>query len=173
MVASRQFTTFNFLVEIRVEGVSDRLCEAAFAECDGLEMSLEPKTFHQGGMNTEQVHLAGPISYGQITLKRGMSKDFGLWRWFSEVMKTEGRSLRGQGTVVMRDGALQPQMTFKLKDCLPIKLHAAALNAKEGGIAIEEFQLVCAAIAVDFDSPQLGLNIQGGASLNLQANIGF
>jgi phage tail-like protein len=173
MVVNRIFTTFNFLVEIRVEGVADQLCKAEFAECDGLEMSMEPKTFHQGGQNHEQVHLAGPVSYSQLTLKRGMSRDFGLWRWFTEVIKTDRRGLRGQGLVVMLDGAQQKQITFKLKDCLPIKLRVPALNAKEGGIAIEELQLVYAAMEVDFDSPQAGLTVQTSVGVQAQGRIGL
>jgi phage tail-like protein len=175
MVANRLFTTFNFLVEIRVPGIagSDPICKAAFAECDGLEMSMEPKTFHQGGQNYEQVHLAGPVSYSQLTLKRGMSKDFGLWRWFTEVMKTEQRGLRGQGLIVMLDGAHQKQMTIKLKDCLPIKLRIPALNAKEGGIAIEEMQLVYAAMAVDFDSPEADQPMQTSVGVQAQGSIGL
>ena len=152
MAVDRIFTTFNFLVEISVDGIADQVCEAAFAECDGLEMSMEPKTFQQGGLNTQQVHLAGPVTYAQLTLKRGMSKDFGLWRWFTEVMKTEQRGLRGQATVSMLDANQQEQIKFKLKDCLPIKLRVPSLNAKEGGIAIEEMQLVYAAMDVEFPS---------------------
>lgn len=150
MAVERVFTAFNFLVEISVEGLADQLCQAAFSECDGLEMSMEPKSFQQGGLNTEQIHLAGPISYAELTLKRGMSQDFGLWRWFTELMKTDRRGLRGQATIVMLDGNKQEQLTFKLKDCLPIKLRAPALNAAEGGLAIEEMQLVYAALEVEF-----------------------
>jgi phage tail-like protein len=144
------FTAFNFRVEISVSGVSDEICEAAFAECDGLELTMEPKTFHQGGEHTRQVHLAGPVSYTQLTLKRGMSADFGLWRWFAEVMKSDQRGLRGQASVVMLAGDGSPQVTFMLSDCLPIKLRAPALNAKDGLLAIEELQLVYAALDVRF-----------------------
>jgi phage tail-like protein len=172
MVANRIFTTFRFAVEINVEGISEEVCRAAFAECDGLEMTMEPKTFHQGGQNTEQIHLAGPVSYAQLTLKRGMSKDFGLWRWFTEMSKTDKRRLRGQASIVMLDGAGQKQITFKLKDCLPIKLRAPALNAKEGGIAIEEMQLVYSSLEVDFDSDQAEDNVQVsvGAKAQTPAN---
>lgn len=150
MSIDRIFTTFNFLVEISVEGIDEPVCQAAFSECDGLEMSMQPKTFQQGGANTEQVHLAGPVTYAQLTLKRGMSLDFGLWRWFNKMMQPDQRSLRGQATVVMLDANRQEQLTFKLKDCLPVKLRAPALNAEEGGIAIEEMQLVYAAMDVEF-----------------------
>ncbi|MFQ6027665.1 MAG: phage tail protein [Dehalococcoidia bacterium] len=150
MAVDRVFTAFNFLVEISVDGISDQVCEAGFAECDGLEMSIEPKSFQQGGLNTEQIHLSGSTSYSQLTLRRGMSKDFGLWRWFTETMKTDKRGLRGQATVVMLDANKQEQMKFKLKDCLPVKLRAPALNAREGGIAVEELSLVYAAMELEF-----------------------
>ncbi len=38
-------------------------------------MNMESKTFHQGGQNNQQVHLAGKVSYGQLTLKKSMSKE--------------------------------------------------------------------------------------------------
>lgn len=144
------YTNFNFRVEITVPGVNGFICEAAFAECDGLEMSMEPKSFSEGGNNTAQVHLAGAVTFSQLSLKRGMSSDFGLWRWFNEVMKSDGRGLRGQATVVMLAADhVTTQVTFKLRDCLPIKLKAPALNAKEGAIAIEEVQIAYAAFDVE------------------------
>ena len=144
------FTAFNFLVEISVDGIADQVCEAAFAECDGLEITMEPKSFQEGGNNTEQVHLAGPVSYAQLTLKRGMSADFGLWRWFDAVLKTDGRGLRGQASVTLLAADRSPQIQFKLRDCLPVKLRAPALNAREGLLAIEEMQLVYAAFDVEW-----------------------
>lgn len=153
MADERIFTAFNFQVEISgisVPGVSIPVCKAAFAECDGLEVTMEPKTFHQGGLNTEQVHLAGPVSYAQLTLKRGMSTDLGLWRWFNEILKTGQRGMRAQAKIVMLGADREPQLTFNLKDCMPTKLRAPALNAKDGVIAIEEMQLVYAALNMEF-----------------------
>lgn len=153
MVDPRLFTTFNFEVRITVDGVdgvSGFVCEASFAEVEGLEVSMEPKTFSEGGNNTRQIHLAGAYSYSQLTLKRGMSKDFGLWRWFSEVMKSDRRGLRGQASVVMFAADHTPQVEFLVHDCLPTKLRVPALNAKEGVVAIEEMQLVYAAFDVKF-----------------------
>jgi phage tail-like protein len=157
------FSTFNFAVEITVEemptsGESGFICKAAFAECDGLELSMQPKTFQEGGLNTAQVHLAGPASYGQLTLKRGMSHDWGLWQWCNAVMKSEGRHLRGQVRVILLDTQSGPQekrqplMEFILTDCLPTKLRVPPLNAREGAIAIEEIQLVYSAMDVALPS---------------------
>ena len=54
------FTAFNFAVEINVPGVSTKVCNAAFAECDGLEMTMDVKTIREGGNNGRQIRLTGP-----------------------------------------------------------------------------------------------------------------
>ncbi len=36
---SDPFTAFNFRVEIMLAGAAEPLCEAAFAECEGLELA--------------------------------------------------------------------------------------------------------------------------------------
>lgn len=134
------FTTFNFSVEIRVEGVSEQVCSAAFSECDGLEMTTEVKTIREGGNNASQVRLTGPSSFAQLTLKRGMTANFDLWDWVSAVVSNP--SLRADADVVLlaADGQTK-RATFRLKRCLPVKLKAPALNAKDGAVAIEELQL--------------------------------
>ena len=81
------FTAFNFAVEIEVDGVSPKVCNASFAECDGLDMTMEVKTIREGGNNGRQIRLTGPVSYGQLTLKRGMTETFDLWDWFSAMLK--------------------------------------------------------------------------------------
>ena len=79
------FTTFNFAVEITVDPVSKRVADAAFSECDGLEMTMEVKTIREGGVNDRQYRLTGPVAYGQLTLKRGMTGNWDLWDWFQRV----------------------------------------------------------------------------------------
>ena len=67
------FTAFNFAVEIRVDGVAMQVCDAAFAECDGLEMTMDVKTIREGGNNGKEIRLTGPLKYGQVTMKRPSS----------------------------------------------------------------------------------------------------
>ena len=138
--AAHPFTAFNFLVEIQVNDVGERLCLAAFSECDGLEMTVEPKTIQEGGRNSGPVHMAGPVSYSQLTLRRGMTANVDLWRWFERVNRGEG-GLRGTAEVVMFTGDRTEQFRFVLEGCLPVKLKAPALSAQDGQIAIEEMQV--------------------------------
>ena len=136
------FTAFNFLVEVQVSGMTGTLASAAFSECDGLEMSMEPKTIREGGRNSGPVHMAGPVSYAQLTLKRGMTANVDLWRWFERVNAAGNGGLRGTIEVTSFAGdASAEQFRFRMGGCVPVKLKASPLNAKDGQIAIEEMQV--------------------------------
>lgn len=137
------FTAFNFKILLDVKGLSNSLCEGMFSECDGLEITMEPKTIREGGNNNQQIHLLGPVSYGQLTLKRGMSKTLHLWKWFDLVLQQGQAGLRADGVVILlsSDRATE-NLRFNLIRCLPVKLRAPLLNAKDGLLAIEEMQIV-------------------------------
>jgi phage tail-like protein len=139
--AAQPFTGFNFSVELRVGDTIPRVCNAAFSECDGLELTMDAKTIKEGGNNAQLHRLAGQLSYGTLTLKRGMTSTFDLWDWFAQV--TEDPSLRADGEVVLLapDGVTE-RARFILQRCLPVKLKAPPLNARDGAVAIEELQLV-------------------------------
>ena len=147
------FTAFNFEVQLRVSdhkahGLSDPLVDGEFAECDGLEMTMEPKTLKEGGNNTSQVHLVGQVTYGNLTLKRGMTANLDLWNWFSLATSGPTRGLSAEGTIVMRNERGAPRMQYELAGCLPIKLKGGALNAKDGQVAVEELQLVYGSLSL-------------------------
>ena len=101
---------------------------------------MEIKTIREGGNNNRQIRLAGPVAYGQLTLKRGMTSSFDLWKWFTDTV--DDPSIRASANVVMlaADGSTE-RARFELSRCVPIKIKAPALNAKDGTIAVEELQL--------------------------------
>src|SRR6266478_3330293 len=139
-VPNYPFTSFNFAVEINVDPVSNQICSASFSECDGLEMTVEAKTIREGGNNGAVVRMAGPVSYGQVTLKRGMTANFELWDWFDKSVSDPGLRASAEVVIFSADGQSE-RARFLLKRCLPVKLKAPGLNAKDGMVAIEEFQL--------------------------------
>jgi phage tail-like protein len=135
------FTTFNFLVEITLGSAPEKLCDAAFAECDGLEMTLETRAVREGGRNAGPVLMAGAVAYAPLTLRRGMSSNADLWTWFERVAGGE-RGLRASVEVVMLAADRASEQTrFVLTGCVPTKLRAAALNARDGLLAVEEMQI--------------------------------
>ena len=142
------FSAFNFGVEIVRAGDSSPFVNAAFSECDGLEMGMEIKTVREGGANDRQIRFAGPATVGQLTLKRGMTDgSFDLWKWMSDSIADP--SLRAEAEVVLyaADGASE-RARFVLSRCLPVKLKAPVLNAKDGAVAVEELQIAYERITV-------------------------
>jgi phage tail-like protein len=159
------FSSFNFSVEISVPGVSRKVCSAAFAECDGLEMNMEVKTIREGGNNGTQIRLVGPTSYGQLTLRRGMTATFDLWDWFTATMNNA--RLRADAEVVLlAENGTTERARFILKRCIPVKVKAPAMNAKDGAVAIEELQLA-------YESLKLKRPGGGGAGLSFGVSAGL
>ena len=134
------FMNFHFSVEIHINGTSPSLCSAAFSECDGLEVTMGIKSIREGGNNGQQIHLTGPVTYGQLTLKRGMTNSFDLWDWFDTTVTTVRQRAQAE-VVIFSTNGLTKLTSFVLTNCIPIKLKAPMLNAMDGKVAIEELQL--------------------------------
>jgi phage tail-like protein len=134
------FTNFNFSIEINRGESAAPLVNAAFSECDGLEMSLEVKTIREGGANDRQIRLNGPVAYGQLTLKRGMTENFALWQWFKDSVADPRLRASAEVVLLAPDGHTE-RARFVLTRCVPIKIKAPALNARDGQIAVEELQV--------------------------------
>jgi len=166
------FTAFNFAVEISVPDVAPTVCAAAFAECDGLEMTQEVKTIRSGGDNGTAYRLAGPATFAQVTLKRGVTGSTDLWAWMAASI--DDPTLRGDGEVVVfaEDGVTE-RVRFVLERCLPVRVKAPPLNARDGLVAIEELGLVCDRISLR--APGLGFGIGIGVGIGgagVSASVG-
>ena len=71
---------------------------------------------------------------------RGMTRNHDLWTWFQDSVADP--RLRADAEVVMLgpDGKKE-QARFQLSRCVPVKIKAPALSAKDGNVAIEEMQI--------------------------------
>jgi|SRR5579859_256826 phage tail-like protein len=55
---------------------------AEFQECSGLTMEREVTPVREGGTNDFEWLLPGQLTYPPVTLKRGITYNRELWRWF-------------------------------------------------------------------------------------------
>ncbi|MFE9690610.1 phage tail protein [Micromonospora sp. NPDC005806] len=177
MPLDQPFVAFRFEVVLDLDeptaGLASPLCEAAFAECDGLELTMQVKTLEVGGVNDRQVHLIGPVTAGQLTLKRGMTTNLQLWDWFARGTRP-GSVLTAHGQIVVWAADGTPGLEFTLTGCLPVRMRAPGLNAAgAGGVAIEELALVYEKLEVGAAGASLGLSVGIGASVSLSAGIGL
>jgi phage tail-like protein len=139
---------FRFRVEFEVDPLSNQggggpveICSGAFAECTGLEATMEPKVIKEGGRNYGAVQRAGPVTFATVILKRGMTSTRHLWRWFEAVNRNGGYAHRLAVKVTMMNSAGKSMISWKLEKAMPIKFKAADLNAKGTEVGIEELHL--------------------------------
>jgi phage tail-like protein len=141
------FTAFNFAVEITRSGGGGAMVSAAFSDCDGLELTREPRTIREGGNNGQVIRLSGPVGYGTLTLKRGMTASFDLWTWFEQTVQDP--ALRADAEVVLLGAnGSDVRARFLATRCLPVRLKAPTLNARDGAVAVEELQLAYETLSI-------------------------
>lgn len=140
---------FRFRVEFAEDRVDDsgswepvELCSGAFAECSGLEATMEPKVINEGGRNYGPAQRAGPVTFSTVILKRGITTTDHLWQWFQLVSAESGYAHRLSVTITLLDPAGEPQLEWMLDKAMPTKFKSPELNAKGSEIGIEELHLV-------------------------------
>lgn len=142
--AMSPFQVFNFEVSFYKaspgQSGEEPMCSGAFSECTGLEATMEPKVVKAGGSNYGAVQLAGPVSFATVILKRGMTSNRDLWRWF-QMVGGGAYAYRLRAYVDMLDAQGNIVITWALDNCLPVKFKAADLNAKGTEVGIEELHL--------------------------------
>jgi phage tail-like protein len=121
-------------------GRSVNLCGGAFAECNGLEATMEQKVIREGGRTYGAAQRAGPVSFATVVLKRGISPNGDLFRWFAKVSQREP-GYRLTVRIDLHDAQGKKRMTWELVNALPVKFKAADFNARATDVGIEELHL--------------------------------
>lgn len=139
---------FRFQVDFFTDTLADtashtpfQVCSGAFAECSGLEATMEPKVIKEGGRNYGAAQRAGNTTFATVVLKRGISTNQNLYQIFNSV-STGTFAPRMQVTINLFDGNGVAQMAWQLDRAMPIKYKFADLNARNSEVGIEELHLV-------------------------------
>lgn len=116
------------------------VCSGAFAECTGLEATMEPKVIKAGGVNYGAAQRPGPVSFATVILKRGMTTTRDAFKWF-QLVAGGAYAYRLSAEIQMQDAAGEAVVTWSLDHCMPVKFKASDLNAKGSDIGVEELHL--------------------------------
>jgi phage tail-like protein len=142
-VVSAEIIPFRFHVTLfDSANASQPLCQGAFSEVSGLEASMAPKTYKEGGRNWGEVQLSGPTTFPPIVFKRGMTALADLWSWFEATTSGANYGLRYTGRIDVYTPAGDPAWAWELTQALPTKFKGPDLSATASQIAIEELHLV-------------------------------
>lgn len=130
------------------------LCSGAFAECTGLEATMEPKVIKAGGSNYGPAQRVGQVSFATVVLKRGMTTTRDLWKWF-QLVAGGAYAYRLSAEITMQNPAGEPVLTWKLARALAVKFKAADLNARGTEVGVEELHLAHEGLTL-VDTPASG-----------------
>jgi phage tail-like protein len=122
------FTGHRFNVEI------DGVTAAAFSEVSGLDSTTDVIEYRTGGDPVIR-KLPGLHRFGNITLKRGLTKDRSLWEW--RVSVVEGRVQRRNGSIILLNAAGEDVLRFNFFNGWPCKWEGPTLNARTNEVAVE------------------------------------
>jgi phage tail-like protein len=135
------FAAFNFIVEI------DGVTKAGFSECSGITMETDPIEYRNGSEDITVRKLPGLKKYGNITFKRGFTKDKGLWEWRKLVL--DGKTERHSGSITLLNEARKASVRWNFSEAWPRKLDGPAFNAKTNEVAIETLEIVVEGVEVE------------------------
>jgi phage tail-like protein len=113
--------------------------DGGFSECTGLEMSMTPEEYKEGGRNGAVLKFPGRVAWSNVTLKRGAALSSTLWDWHYGFVVGSGR--RRDGVITMLDAARRPAVVWFFRRGLPIKYTGPTFNATQNSVAIETIEI--------------------------------
>ena len=151
--------TFRFELAFESEPLSgsgggEAPVDGAFSECIGLEATMEPRVIQVGGHNLGALQRVGPVTFGTVVLKRGVSEGGRLIRWFARVTAGDYGyrcNVRIRLKAPSENGEPRTVLTYKLERALPVKFKAADFSARSTEIGIEELHLVHEGLTLEED----------------------
>jgi phage tail-like protein len=143
-------SAYRFQVSLLPVGrqTADIAVHGAFQECSGLEVEMDVQEHQEGGRNDGVVRRIGRAKYTNLVLKRGMFQNAPggpvngeLWSWMQDVVGGVRPARRYDGLVEVMSVGETVVARWAFSRGLPAKLTGPQLDAKTGGVAIEELHI--------------------------------
>jgi phage tail-like protein len=130
----------TFLFE--VDGVD----MGSFQEVSGLEVSIDTEDVQEGGQNSFTHKLPGRMSWPNITLKRGVTKQDSLLKWLNEAsgetFAVNGNKLvRKSAAITLVDRTGKRLRAWNFIDAYPVKWSGPSFAASSTDAANEELEI--------------------------------
>jgi len=130
---------FHFKVEFDGFGTGTD-ADVRFQEVSGLNVSIETEAYPEGGENRFSHRHVKPVSFQNLTLKRGMlvgSKLIGWFRNAIEGFKFKPTTVR----VILLNEKHEPLEAWSFTNAIPVKWNIDPFNAQDGKVLAETIEL--------------------------------
>jgi phage tail-like protein len=135
------YSGYNFWVEW------DGIVHAGFKECSGLTATRKAGLYREGtDKSLGQRQIPGLNSYGNISLKRGVTDNKELWIWHKNLQ--DGVTDRRNVSIILANDKGEEKQRWNLENCWPTVWNAPSFNAASDEVAIETLELVHEGITV-------------------------
>lgn len=139
------YANFRFVLEM------DNLQVAGFSECNGLQMEIKTFDYKEGGRNNTTLKFPEHASYGNVTLKRGVTFFDELINWQLEVADGRFEDRPREETnfaIIFQDEQGTEVKRWNLIRAFPVKWTGPDLKANASEIAIESLEIAHEGIQV-------------------------
>lgn len=133
------FGNFRFKLELGDVEV------AGFAECTGLNVETKVFEYKEGGNNATTLKFPESSTFGNVTLKRGVTNSNELIEWqFDVVSGTFGKNRRADNpnvAIVLMNEKGEDVRRWNLVRAMPVKWVGPDLKASASEVAIETLEI--------------------------------
>lgn len=135
------YAAYNFHLEI------DGVQSGGFVECSGLQMETSVFEYKEGGNNQTTLKFPEHTSYGNITLKRGITRSNDLINWHKNIVNGKF-SKNNKVAIILRNEKKQSVRRWNLKKAFPIKWTGPDFKADSTDVAIEALEIAYEGIQI-------------------------
>lgn len=132
-VSPDPLTGLRFIVTIAGEKIG------SFQECTGLAIEYEVFSWEEGGENRFVHKLRGRAKYPNIVLKRGVTNEDALIKWFHDC---SDKAQRKNIAIMLKSADGQLVRSWGIDEAFPVKWTGPTLNAGQAAAAVETLEIV-------------------------------
>ena len=154
----------NYVTENRFYVQIGSTIKASFSECSSIGVTIEHKSFNEGGLNNQQRFFIGQSSFNDVTLKRGITDDIIFWKWIEQVLNGESKQ-RKAIDILLFNQAGETMQTWTLIGAIPVAWKTPNLKADAKNVAIEELTLAYEGLSITGKGKAKSISGQGRDNL--------
>jgi phage tail-like protein len=134
---------YHYFVEVENE------LAGSFVSCSGIAARREVLEIREGGVNTHTHKLPGRVTYGTLTLKKGVMFSSDMWTWF-DTGSINYKVKRTSMTIVHYSNYIfLPARWYNVSDVYPVSWNVTDFDASSSSYSVDTLEVAFSTIKVE------------------------